>query len=304
MSDPDDSVGVLTIEIAVYTRQNWKSTERTDKFNSYDIRATCHLLLISMNKSFAVSETERNRQMVTYMRIRLSAVYSSMGVPIGCLLIPDSFFFKIGDVYRVLPKLRKMLFYFCCHHQRTYSEFSTACVLLSNSAMTTIKVMLDFIELPQKTEAHSEPIMLEEIYNFISIIRTKKDADGALWPYHRILHPTDGELNAAYFPNLAVSSIEYLKKFGSKTYKFMVTPNVQTVPGIIDKAISYDKRDIYIRTAPKLSETAQKRAKELGLDVGKLLGTKNAQHQAKVGSEMTQEDFINFIRSMPSTSKQ
>lgn len=108
-----------------------------------------------------------------------------------------------------------------------------------------------------------------------------------------------------HFPNLAVSSIKYLKKFGSKTYKFMVRPpNVQTVPGIIDKAISYDKRDIYTRAAPKLSETAQKGAKELGLDVGKLLGTKNAQHQAKVGSEMTQEDFINFIRSMPSTSKQ
>lgn len=69
--------------------------------------------------------------------------------------------------------------------------------------------MIDFITIPEKTEAHSEMTLLEEISKFITVINKQKDISGVLWPYYRILNPTDGDLNIANFPNLGVCSIEY-----------------------------------------------------------------------------------------------
>lgn len=80
--------------------------------------------------------------------------------------------------------------------------------------MTTIKVMLDFINQKENILSHCEVTILEEIARFIQIIKKKTTEDGALWPYHRVLYPTVGDLNVANFPNLAVSSIGYLNTAG------------------------------------------------------------------------------------------
>lgn len=40
--------------------------------------------------------------------------------------------------------------------------------------------MIDFINNPQKTLVHAEPIVLEEIFKFVKMINKKKDKDGAL----------------------------------------------------------------------------------------------------------------------------
>jgi len=55
---------------------------------------------------------------------------------------------------------------------------------------------------------HCEKQVLEEIEKFVAITNKKKDEDGALWPFHRILHPSDGDLNVANFSNLAVTAVE------------------------------------------------------------------------------------------------
>jgi len=70
----------------------------------------------------------------------------------------------------------KTLFY--CYLNKQLSEFSTACVLLSHSAMASIKAIYDFINLSEKTLAHCEEQNLEEIRKFIAITNKKKDEDG------------------------------------------------------------------------------------------------------------------------------
>lgn len=277
ITSPDDGVGQIP-NIESYIEEKFQTKIRTTDLNNFDIKATCHLILISMNKSFIVS-AERDRQIKTYLLNRKSAVYSSFGVPIGELNVTDEFFAGIGDIYRMIPILKRELFFFCYQNQ-IHPEFSTACVLLSHSAMTTIKTILDFINQPQKTLAHSEIIILEEISRFIDVTTKKKEKDGALWPYHRILHPSDGDLNAANFPNLAVSAIEYHKRYGSDTFKFMVTPTVPIQPGIKEKATILDTRDIYITRTQRFSEEAKRGAKELGLDVNKLMGTNSTKEFA------------------------
>lgn len=105
--------------------------------------------------------------------------------------------------------------------------------------------MIDFIYVDKKTLAHSEPKILEEINHFLTVIKNKKDQDGALWPYHRILYSDDGDLNAANFPNLAIAAILYHKKYGEPSFQFMMTPSFPTIPGLKDKAIELDTRPIY-----------------------------------------------------------
>jgi len=64
-------------------------------------------------------------------------------------------------------------------------------------------------------------------------------------PYHRIIHPINGNLNAANFPNLVVASVKYMKKFGLETFKFMAT-TIVTISGLVNKVITKNDRDIYI----------------------------------------------------------
>lgn len=89
-----------------------------------------------MNKTFAPNIMDRDKQLTTYLKNRKSAVYASMGVPIRELIYIDIFFTTLSDTFRVLPKLRKMLFLFM-YTTRTSPEFSTAYVLLIHSSMTT-----------------------------------------------------------------------------------------------------------------------------------------------------------------------
>lgn len=157
-----------------------------------------------------------------------------------------------------------------------YPEFSTVCVLLAHNAMTIIKCMIDFITIPGKIEAHSEVILLEKISKFIKVINKKKDNSSVLWPYYRILNPTDGDFNIANFPNLGVCSIEYQKKFDSDTFKNIVTPNM-VLSGIVKKALTQETRDIFTRPEEaRMSEKAIAGAREIGLDLQKLTMTRSA----------------------------
>jgi len=71
-------------------------------------------------------------------------------------------------------------------------------MLLSHSAMTALTCISNFISLDKRTEAHSEPIILSEIKLFMDTVNKKYDQHGDLWPYHRVLYPEDGDLNANF----------------------------------------------------------------------------------------------------------
>jgi len=146
--------------------------------------------------------------------------------------------------------------------------------------------------MPEKTLAHCEEQVQEKIGKFIAIIR-KKVENGSLWPFHRILNLSDGDLNVANFPNLAVAAVEYLKKYEPETYKFMVTSNMPIISGLIQKAITKDNRNIYTeKKAKALSENAIQSAKQLGLNVNKLI--KSVQELAGI----TVEEWVRPLQSM------
>lgn len=76
-----------------------------------------------MNKTFAASDFERERQLRTYLTNRKNAVYSSLGTTVGELLVPDNIFLKVSDTFRLIPKLRCCIFYFGYQNQ-IFPEFS------------------------------------------------------------------------------------------------------------------------------------------------------------------------------------
>jgi len=107
------------------------------------------------------------------------------------------------------------------------------------------------------------------------------------------LHPTDKDLNAANFPNLSVASVEYMKKYGPDTFKFMVTPTMPTIPVLISKATKIDTRDIYTKEKSKtLSHNAIRGARELGLDMEKLMRTRKSKEVAGIASEAGFQEFM------------
>lgn len=52
----------------------------------------------------------------------------------GDLIVPDTFMYNIGDIFRMMLRLRRMLF-LVMFMNRTMPEFSTASVLLIHSSM-------------------------------------------------------------------------------------------------------------------------------------------------------------------------
>lgn len=139
----------------------------------------------------------------------------------GILCLADHFLARIGDVFRFLPKLRAMLFEFL-YENTDQIEFSSAKLLLAHSSMATIQCVVKFINGHPKTRAHSENSVCEDLVNFDKIVKKKKEEEGNLRPYYRILNPGDDALNTANFPNLAVAAVEYMKTFGPITYKNMM----------------------------------------------------------------------------------
>jgi len=85
-----------------------------------------------------------------------------------------------------------------------------------------------------------------------------------------------------------------MKKFGPETFKFMAT-TIVTISGLVNKAITKNDRDIYIKAKEKtLSANAIQDTKELGLDVNKLIRTRSAQTNA--GVSLTAEDMIRMFQ--------
>jgi len=113
-------------------------------------------------------------------------------------------------------------------YNQTTPEFATALMLLSYSSMTTLSCISSFISVDKRTVLHSDPTILDEIQTFLETVRKKKDEHGELWPYHRVLYPDDGDLDANKFPNLAVASVTYYHEYGPATYKQVIIPKVAT----------------------------------------------------------------------------
>jgi len=248
-------------------------TENTT-YTEQDIKATCHIILVSMNKTFP--EEVRDIQLVQYLKNRKSAVYSTLGATQGELKVPDKFFLTLSTVFRSLPKLRSALFFMIKYNQRI-PEFATGIMLLSHSAMTALTCITNFINVDQCTEAHSEPIILSEIKLFMDTVNKKKALHGDLWPYHRVLYPEDGDLNANRFPNLAVAAVVYYHNYGAPTHKQIVIPKMNTtVDNLINKAKTIERRPIFQEKVPELSADQKEAAEMIGLDLAKLRGTKRA----------------------------
>lgn len=150
LSSPDE--GIEFIENLKSHLKELQVKPITKKMNIEDIKATCHVILVSMSKNFSSDPIIQKRQLREYIKNRKSTVYSSLGKPIGELVFDNKFFLGVQEKFKVLPKLKKLLFFFCYQHQN-FPEFSTACILLVNNEMTTIKSMFEFINLPKKTEA-------------------------------------------------------------------------------------------------------------------------------------------------------
>jgi len=72
------------------------------------------------------------------------------------------------------------------------------------------------------------PIILSEIKLFVDTVNKKKEIHGDLWPYHRVLHPEDGDLNANRVPNLAVAAVVYYHTYGAPSHRQIVIPRINT----------------------------------------------------------------------------
>lgn len=74
-----------------------------------DIRATCHMICISMNKSFV--DTEQHEVHIReFVKKRTQVILAALRNTDGVLCLADHFWTGLGDVFRSLPKLRAMLF--------------------------------------------------------------------------------------------------------------------------------------------------------------------------------------------------
>ncbi|KAL6253933.1 hypothetical protein P5V15_015776 [Pogonomyrmex californicus] len=213
--------------------------------------------------------------------------YTIQDIKATCdLKVKDNFLTGISIVFRALPKFCQTLFFFMRFNQ-SIPELATAQTLLHLSSMTTISCIINFINMEKRTLAHSEKIMLSEIKNFLNTIKNKQDEHGKLWPYHRVLYPEDGDLNANKFPNLAVASVTHFKEYGPTTFKNMVTPKMTTTIADIErKSITYDNRDIYVAKEEILTEAEKEGAKAIGLDLSKLRGTRQAREEIKADKQM------------------
>jgi len=169
LTSPDTAIKLAERNESLYTACTSRPMEKA--FSSIDIRATCHMILITINKGFAAGLADRDRQLSEYLTRRKSAAYSSMGMMVGELKIHDRFFLDLHLVFRTLPKLRRMLFFYMYVNRIEKPEFATAAVLLYHSAMTTIQCIQNFIDLEKKTKAHVEPKVLEEIKLYRVILK-------------------------------------------------------------------------------------------------------------------------------------
>jgi hypothetical protein len=134
MTDPDEGI-IKTTDIQKFVPILGLMEGNDYEFSSQDIKATCHLIMISINKNFP--EKARADQLSKFLENRMSAVYSTLNCPVGKLKVKDDFFLSISQTFGTLPKLRSILFFMMMDNQNI-PEFATALMLLSHSSMTTI----------------------------------------------------------------------------------------------------------------------------------------------------------------------
>jgi len=116
----------------------------------------------------------REDQLKKYIENRKSAVYNTLKTKIGELKVKNNFFVNLASVFRTLPKLRTSLFFLMKYNQ-TIPEFTTALMLLSYSAMTTLSCISGFISIDKRTVLYSDPIILDEIQTFLETVDKKKN---------------------------------------------------------------------------------------------------------------------------------
>ena len=213
--------------------------------NAIDVRCTCHLLLIAMLKQFPTKEEERTRQIQQYIIKRKKAVYAVVGSDVGNFVLQSKFLETYSSVMTILPKLKKILFYFAYENQNYFPELKLSTVLLANNGMTTIQAMVEFIDAEQLTYAHTNMDVLRDVGKFLPLVDKIKDELGPMWPYYRILKSKDATLNAFRFQYLASCAIAWKKKFGDATFKFV---QLREFPGVyqthLRAATTIDPRDL------------------------------------------------------------
>lgn len=129
--------------------------------------------------------------------------------------------------------------------------------------MATVKCMNNFIITSDRSKAHFESVILEEIARFVDVVDAKKQISGVLWPFHKIVNYEDTDINISHFPSLAVCAVEFFKKFKEETYKYMVTPKFTVKKEIVSKCKILV--DYMLIDGRQLSEDAKRGAEILGV---------------------------------------
>lgn len=237
LTDPDEGVELIE-DIREYVTETLKVLPRTGQITASDIKATCHVIIVSMKKSFSSDSDMRDRQLQKYITERKSDIYIILGKAVGELVFKDNFFLRISDTFTALPKLRRTLFLFCYQNQ-SLCEFWVTCMILIYEFMRITRAMCNFIMSRKRTEAHADPIMLEEIEKFLQTAMEKM-------PFHRTIDPSDTDLNIKNFPNLTICAlicaVENQKQHGNKTFENIVWDDHVPImyKGIVKKALTID----------------------------------------------------------------
>jgi len=293
LTDPDEGVELIE-DIREYVTETLKVLPRTGKITASDIKATCHVIIVSMKKSFSSDPGIRDRQLQKYITERKSAIYEILGKAIGELVFKDNFFLRISDTFTALPKLRRTLFLFCYQNQ-SLREFWVACTLFVYEFVEITRAICYFITSRKKTEAHADPIILEEIEKFLQTAKEKKMKLGAVWPFHRIIDPSDRDLNIKNFPNLTICAVEYQKQHGNETFENTTYIWDDHIPimykDMLKKAMTVDKHP-----APDVlafSRMVEHESRIINLDLDMLM--KIIIEQAEVYAEELNQDEIREI---------
>ncbi|QPL15376.1 nucleoprotein [Hymenopteran anphe-related virus OKIAV71] len=284
INDPDESVVVVEGATAQYIEayRELPSIPAIKRTGS-DVRATIHLLLITMKKSFGDSA----EQLPEFMKRRMSTIYNSLGVPVGTLCLPDDFFKGQAEIFQLLPKLQRMLFHFAYRYKDESKELGTSLTLLDHAAMGMISQIISFLDAPEKTLAHRNYQILEEAGRFIKAVHKEKQETGCMWPYWRILNPDSTALQNNLFPNLAVASHEYAMRF-SDTFKNFKLKVSGAMPGWKKLVNTEDDPTLYTTTERKITDSMREAAHHMGLDIERLKTLESRPKQPIIPPEITQ----------------
>lgn len=170
------------------------------KKNLEDFKAFVHLVILDMNRNLSQSEN----QLELTIKNRLNAFKYSIHYPLEIHLPVDfEFFMSLQGILDMYPKLRAVIWSTCNILNTSYPELPLAYQLTEYAGMIHIKLAYDFITMGERTLAHRDPIMWNEMTDFYSIYSTLLTTLGEQdVKYYRFLMPEDRRLVMSKFKNL------------------------------------------------------------------------------------------------------